>query len=288
MGETKLMVMIRRFGQPQLPVLLMLHGFMGNKDDWSILMPELSQYFHCICIDLPGHGGNDDILDSPGLHQAAELIVNRIRAMGYQQFHLLGYSLGGRIALHIADNFADSLLSLTLESAHPGLQEPQQQAARAKSDNIWANKLQHLPIVDFLGLWYQQTVFSDLSEHQKQQLIILRQINDPHRLENCYRTTSLSLQQDCRKVLEKLNCPCHFIYGVDDKKFAKIATDWQETLADSMPNTRSSTSSSTSTANLQLHPLQAAGHNIHSLHPQLFTDTLLTLLCSDPVAALKE
>ncbi|WP_137223684.1 2-succinyl-6-hydroxy-2,4-cyclohexadiene-1-carboxylate synthase [Shewanella sp. MEBiC00475] len=272
------MVKIRRFGQPQLPALLMLHGFLGSKDDWSILMPELSQYFHCICIDLPGHGGNVDTLDSPGLHQAAELIVNKMHHMGYQQFHLLGYSLGGRIALHIANDFADSLLSITLESAHPGLQDAKQIAARAQSDNLWAHKLQHLPLTDFLGLWYQQAVFRDLTEHQKQQLITLRQINDPLRLANCYLTTSLSLQQDCRNVLEKLSCPCHFIYGVDDKKFAQVATDWQATLA----------VTSSSSANLQLHPLHAAGHNIHSLHPQLFTDTLLTLLCLDPIATLKE
>jgi 2-succinyl-6-hydroxy-2,4-cyclohexadiene-1-carboxylate synthase len=274
MGETTLMVIISRFGQPHLPALLMLHGFLGSKDDWSILMPRLSQYFHCICIDLPGHGGNEDTLTSPGLHQAAELIVSKMHRMGYQQFHLLGYSLGGRIALHIAADFADSLLSLTLESAHPGLQDAQQQASRAKSDRLWANKLQHLALADFLALWYQQAVFSDLSEHQKQQLISIRRINDPQRLANCYMTTSLSLQQDCRNVLERLNCPCHFIYGVDDKKFAQVAIDWQAALAGSV--------------NLQLHPLHAAGHNIHSLHPQLFIDTLLTLLCLDPLMGSKE
>ncbi|MGX9463290.1 2-succinyl-6-hydroxy-2,4-cyclohexadiene-1-carboxylate synthase [Shewanella sp. A14] len=276
MGKTTLMVMIRRFGQPHLPPLLMLHGFLGSKDDWSVLMPRLSQHFHCICIDLPGHGNNLATLDSPGLHQAAKLIVNKVHDMGYQLFHLLGYSLGGRIALHIADNFADSLLSLTLESAHPGLQDSQQQTARAKSDNLWANKLQNLPITDFLGLWYQQAVFNDLDENEKQQLIAIRRINSPQRLANCYQATSLSMQQDCRNVLTRLGCPCHFIYGVNDKKFAQLAIDWQATLADS------------DSVNLQLHPLQAAGHNIHSLHPQLFTDTLLTLLCLDPLTDPKE
>jgi 2-succinyl-6-hydroxy-2,4-cyclohexadiene-1-carboxylate synthase len=278
MGETTLMVMIRRFGQPQLPALLMLHGFLGSKDDWSILMPRLSQYFHCICIDLPGHGANVDTLDSPGLRQAAELIVSKMHSMGYIQFHLLGYSLGGRIALHIADGYADSLLSLTLESAHPGLQDPQQQASRAKSDNIWAKKLQHLPLADFLALWYQQAVFNDLSEAQKQQLIAIRRRNDPQRLANCYLATSLSLQQDCRHVLASLNCPCHFIYGLDDKKFAQVATDWQAALV----------TVDSGSVKLQLQPLRAAGHNIHSLHPQWFTDTLLTLLCRDPLTGSKE
>ncbi|AZG75028.1 2-succinyl-6-hydroxy-2,4-cyclohexadiene-1-carboxylate synthase [Shewanella livingstonensis] len=270
------MVIIRRFGQPQLPALLMLHGFLGSKDDWSILMPRLSQYFHCICIDLPGHGANEDTLDSPGLHQTAELIVSKVHSMGYMQFHLLGYSLGGRIALHIADSYANSLLSLTLESAHPGLQDAQQQAARAKSDNIWAKKLQHLPIANFLALWYQQAVFNDLNKTQKQQLIAIRRLNHPHRLANCYAATSLSLQQDCRTVLEQLDCPCHFIYGVNDNKFAQVAIEWQTTLADS------------GLATLQLHPLHAAGHNIHSLHPQLFTDTLLKLLWVDPLTSSEE
>lgn len=263
MGETTLMVIIRRFGPPNLPALVMLHGFLGSKDDWSILMPSLSQYFHCICIDLPGHGANHLRLASPGFSQVAAHIVAKISGLGIKQFHLLGYSLGGRIALHVAKDFPNALLSLTLESAHPGLTDDTQRDARAKSDGLWAKKLQQLPITAFLSLWYQQAVFNDLSKQQKQQLITLRSHNDPLRLSNCYLATSLSLQQDCRAVLSQLSCPCYYLYGMDDTKFAQVAKDWQ---------------AENGKTQLQLQPLAAAGHNIHSLHPKLFSDTLLTLL----------
>ncbi|WP_223418910.1 2-succinyl-6-hydroxy-2,4-cyclohexadiene-1-carboxylate synthase [Shewanella inventionis] len=263
MGKTTLMVSIRRFGHPNLPALVMLHGFLGSKDDWSILMPSLSQHFHCICIDLPGHGANHLALTSPGFSQVSAHILAKVNELGVKQFHLLGYSLGGRIALHIAKDFPEALLSLTLESAHPGLTDDDQRDARANSDGLWAKKLQQLPITAFLSLWYQQAVFNDLSKQQKQQLITLRSHNDPLRLSNCYLATSLSLQQDCRNVLSQLSCPCYYLYGEDDTKFAQVAIDWQ---------TQSGQSA------LQLQPLNAAGHNIHSLHPALFCDTLLALL----------
>ncbi|MGI2172889.1 2-succinyl-6-hydroxy-2,4-cyclohexadiene-1-carboxylate synthase [Shewanella ulleungensis] len=263
MGETALMVLIRRFGQPNLPALVMLHGFLGSKDDWSILMPRISQHFHCICIDLPGHGANTLALASPGFAQVAAHIVAKVGELGVNQFHLLGYSLGGRIALHIAQDFPDSLLSLTLESAHPGLTDDTQRDARAKSDLLWSKKLQQLSISAFLSLWYQQAVFNDLSKAQKQQLITLRSNNDPQRLNNCYLTTSLSLQQNCKAVLNQLSCPCFYLYGEDDSKFAQVAKDWQAEYGN---------------AKLTLQPLAAAGHNIHSLHPRLFSDTLLALL----------
>ncbi|WP_445774983.1 2-succinyl-6-hydroxy-2,4-cyclohexadiene-1-carboxylate synthase [Shewanella sp.] len=263
MGETTLMLIIRRFGHPNLPALVMLHGFLGSKDDWSILMPKLSQYFHCICIDLPGHGANHLALASPGFSQVAAHIVDKVSGLGIKQFHLLGYSLGGRIALHVAKDFPNALLSLTLESAHPGLIDNHQRDERAKSDNLWAKKLQQLAMPDFLSLWYQQAVFNDLSKQQKQQLITLRRHNDPQRLSNCYLATSLSLQQDCKPVLHQLRCPCFYLYGEDDRKFAQIAKDWQAEYGNDQ---------------LTLQPLTAAGHNIHSLHPRLFSDTLLALL----------
>ncbi|MGI2170154.1 2-succinyl-6-hydroxy-2,4-cyclohexadiene-1-carboxylate synthase [Shewanella sp. MF05960] len=257
------MVIIRRFGHPSLPALVMLHGFLGSKDDWSTLMPSLSQHFHCICIDLPGHGANTLALASPGFSQVAAHIVAKVSELGINQFHLLGYSLGGRIALHIAQDFPNALLSLTLESAHPGLIDDIQRDARAKSDLLWAKKLQQLTITAFLSLWYQQTVFNDLSKIHKQQLIALRNNNNPQRLNNCYLATSLSLQQDCRAVLNQLSCPCFYLYGEDDSKFAQVAKDWQAQYRN---------------AKLILQPLAAAGHNIHSLHPRLFSDTLLALL----------
>jgi 2-succinyl-6-hydroxy-2,4-cyclohexadiene-1-carboxylate synthase len=265
MGETTLMTAINRFGNPELPAMVFLHGFMGAKDDWQALLPSLSQHYHCICLDLPGHGSNHIPLPTPGLSAAAEDIIEKVTRLGYTQFHLVGYSLGGRIALHIAKLYPQSLLSLTLESAHPGLKTDAEKQQRQANDNQWADKLIHMPLPQFLAQWYQQAVFADLTAQQRQHLIEKRQWNNPQQLHQCYLATSLSLQQDCRHVLSQLPCPSFFIAGEHDHKFQALASAWLQQLT-SAPYP------------LQLSIIDGVGHNIHSMQPQVFSDRLLSLL----------
>jgi len=269
MGEATLMTWVNRYGDPQLPAMVLLHGFMGAKEDWQPMMATMSQYFHCICIDLPGHGDNALVLPHPGLFSAAEHIIQTVNNLGYSRFHLVGYSLGGRIALHIASLQPQALLSLTLESAHPGLLSDDEKQQRAINDNNWADKLLSQPFEQFLQLWYQQTVFSDLSHSQRQFLISKRLRNYPKNLHACYQATSLSLQHDCRNVLNKLSCQSVFITGEQDNKFQQLAEGWQQTLR--------------SVSLLKLVIITGVGHNIHSMQPYIFSNTLLSILRDDPI-----
>ncbi|MCW3172104.1 2-succinyl-6-hydroxy-2,4-cyclohexadiene-1-carboxylate synthase [Shewanella subflava] len=262
------MTWINRYGDPQLPAMVFLHGFMGAKEDWQPMMAKISQYFHCICIDLPGHGGNSFTLPHPGLFSAAEHIIQTVNNLGYTEFHLVGYSLGGRIALQVARIQPQAILSLTLESAHPGLLSDDEKKQRAINDNNWADKLLSQPFEHFVQQWYQQAVFSDLSDKQRHFLISKRLSNQPKSLHACYLATSLSLQQDCRNVVEKLTCRCAFIAGEQDKKFQHLAHNWQQSLH--------------SGASLQLVIIAGVGHNIHSMQPHIFSNTLLSLLRDEP------
>ncbi|WP_348633895.1 2-succinyl-6-hydroxy-2,4-cyclohexadiene-1-carboxylate synthase [Shewanella sp. WXL01] len=254
------MVRVSRFGELHLPKLVLVHGFLGAKEDWLACMPILSQQFHCICVDLPGHGQSRAQLPTPGLEAAAQAIIATLSSLQCHQFHLVGYSLGGRIALHIAKLFPHKLLSLTLESAHPGLTDDKQRDERLNADKQWAEKLQRLPIVQFLQLWYQRGVFSDLTEDEVAKLIAKRSNNNNQALLNCYLATSLGHQQDCRNVISQLKQPCHIIVGQHDQKFSKLAKQWQT----EQP--------------LNVISVEHAGHNIHSLQPQLFSQQLLKLL----------
>ena len=262
------MAWINRYGDPQLPAMVLLHGFMGAKEDWLPMMAEISQYFHCNCIDLPGHGGNSFALPNPGLFSAAEHIINTVDNLGYNRFHLVGYSLGGRIALHIASLQPQAILSLTLESAHPGLLSDDEKHQRALNDSNWADKLLSQPFEQFLQQWYQQAVFSDLSDKQRHFLISKRLNNYPKNLHACYQATSLSLQQDCRNVIDNLTSQCTFITGEQDTKFQGLAKDWQQSLH--------------SASSLTLVIITGVGHNIHSMQPHTFSNTLLSLLRGEP------
>jgi 2-succinyl-6-hydroxy-2,4-cyclohexadiene-1-carboxylate synthase len=136
--------------------LVFLHGFLGTHEDWKAVVSHLPD---CCCIgfDLPGHGR------SPFMN-AIELPL--------PYFHLIGYSMGGRIALQYAADHPEKIASLTLLSTHPGLLSEDAKRNRLKSDRTWASLLIELPIDKFLNRWYNQPIFypfkPDLKMRQKQ------------------------------------------------------------------------------------------------------------------------
>lgn len=95
--------------------LLLVHGFGGNKDNWTRLARHLTSNYHVIAVDLPGFGDSfkNMHLDYDLSAQVARLneFVNRLEL---NSFHLAGNSMGGYIAGNYAATFPDSMLSLWL------------------------------------------------------------------------------------------------------------------------------------------------------------------------------
>ncbi|QSX33842.1 2-succinyl-6-hydroxy-2,4-cyclohexadiene-1-carboxylate synthase [Shewanella avicenniae] len=242
------------YGDPQQPALVLLHGFLGSGADWQPLLARLSQTFYCITVDLPGHGQSQHTLQhSPAFTECATLVQQSVLALGIEQFHLLGYSLGGRIALHLAAEYPQHLLSLQLESCHPGLVTEAEREQRASNDQLWQQRLAQLSMSDFLALWYQQAVFADLSEQQRQTLIAQRAQQDPASLLAMYAGTSLALQQPLWQLPSQLTCAVHYYYGTRDAKFTALAQRWQQQAPE-----------------LRLHAIDAVGHNCHKGNPVAF------------------
>ncbi|MCL1075688.1 2-succinyl-6-hydroxy-2,4-cyclohexadiene-1-carboxylate synthase [Shewanella dokdonensis] len=250
-------------GDKQQPKLVLLHGFLGNGSDWLPLLPQLSQHFYCIAIDLPGHGNSGaQLVPEPGFKATVELLLQTLDHLGVNRFHLLGYSLGGRIALHVAQMVPQRLLSLHLESCHPGLLTVADKEQRAVNDTQWATRLAQLPLPQFLTLWYQQPVFAELSADERARLIQRRSHQSHEGLLAMFRATSLAWQQDLHQLPTSCGCPVHYYYGQQDAKFSALAQRWQ---------TRS---------NIHCHAIAAAGHNSHQANPQQFLAALLPALGS--------
>lgn len=242
------------YGHKNNPALVLLHGFLGDQHDWQPLINALHNHFYCICIDLAGHGENQHIvLPIPGFCALSQMILDTLSALDINQFHLFGYSLGGRVALHVAQIAPQRLLSLQLESCHPGLTSQIEKQTRQINDEKWAEKLTHLPITDFVNLWYQQAIFANITEQEKQQLILIRSKNCNNSLLNCYQATSLALQQDLNSVPQKLFEQCqiqsYFYVGKQDHKFLSLAKAWRQK------------------SHLQVITIENAGHNIHLAQP---------------------
>lgn len=126
--------------------LVFLHGVLGNRSDWERVLSYLPDT-RCVCIDLPGHG------DAP----FAETFDFAPPA---PKFHLIGYSMGGRLAMQYAVRHPERIDKLLIASAHPGLATEEEKAKRLMSDAAWAKLLMESPIDVFLNCWYDQPVFA--------------------------------------------------------------------------------------------------------------------------------
>lgn len=96
-------------------IILLIHGFGGDKDNWTRMAPYLKSKFQLIAPDLPGFGESDRL---PEERYSISDQVARVRefkeALGIKKFHLVGNSMGGSIAATYALKFPDDLLSLIL------------------------------------------------------------------------------------------------------------------------------------------------------------------------------
>jgi len=127
------------------PTVVFLHGFLGTNADWEPVCSNLTD-LHCIAVDLPGHG------KSP-FEEKMDLDIEA------ERFVLVGYSLGGRLAMRYAAEHPERIKSLVLISAHPGFTSDAEKQKRLLSDAKWAELLLELPIDEFLAQWYDQPLF---------------------------------------------------------------------------------------------------------------------------------
>jgi len=94
--------------------LVLLHGFMENLSIWDDMIPFLSNKFRLIKIDLPGFGKSRAIAEIQKSELMAEEVKKVTDVLGLTEFHLLGHSMGGYIALAFAERYPELLRSLTL------------------------------------------------------------------------------------------------------------------------------------------------------------------------------
>lgn len=208
-------------GSPNLPPLVFLHGFLGRGADWLPIARAFADRYHCLLPDLPGHGANLALpLDTPLNYS---LLAEGLSATlpDSRPVTLLGYSMGGRIALYFALRYPERVQTLILESTSPGLQSLSARTERARIDDLWAEKilLNGLPV--FVDEWYRLPLFRSLQrqpallETIKQQ----RRQNHPEWMAKIISELSPGRQPYLGKDLSKLFVPTLLLAGRLDEKY---------------------------------------------------------------------
>ena len=97
-----------------MKTLVLVHGFMGGSQKWSIQRQALTKTVDVLAVDLPGFGANADLHAPQTIGGYATWVLDTLRAQGIEQFHLLGHSMGGMIAQEIATMAPDRVDRLVL------------------------------------------------------------------------------------------------------------------------------------------------------------------------------
>ena len=104
-------------GLPGYPWLVFLHGFAGDSHEWRTVGQALGAHPR-LYIDLPGHGGSAHIAVNH-FADVSELIKNTLNSYNILKYWLVGYSLGGRVAMFYVSQPREGLCGLVVEAAHP-------------------------------------------------------------------------------------------------------------------------------------------------------------------------
>ncbi|GDX05873.1 2-succinyl-6-hydroxy-2,4-cyclohexadiene-1-carboxylate synthase [Buttiauxella sp. A111] len=239
----------------RLPCLVWLHGFLGSLREWDAVSESFIDWPQ-LRIDLPGHGKSADITASD-FHQVDQLLRKTLLSYNILKYWLIGYSLGGRVAMyHACQGENSGLCGLVVEGSHPGLADENARRERQASDHLWGQRLRNEALQDVLHAWYQQPVFQSLNDQQRTALIALRSQNNAASLAAMLEATSLGNQPDLRAALQQIPQPFYYLCGELDEKFRSVA----HSLA------------------LTPHLITAAGHNAHRDNPVAFSACLLNLL----------
>jgi 2-succinyl-6-hydroxy-2,4-cyclohexadiene-1-carboxylate synthase len=249
--------------------LVLLHGFTGSAANWIDLFPALqAPGRRLIALDLPGHGHSAAPAD-PGryaIEQSCDDLCAALRALGVGACEavLLGYSLGGRIALAAA--CSGFLRALILESASPGIADPAERELRRQSDALLAERIESAGVAAFVHEWEQLPLFASqrtLPEATRVALRTQRLRNRAQGLAQSLRGAGAGVQTALHARLPALDLPVLLLAGERDNKYCRIACE----MAALLPQ-----------AQLTLVP--AAGHAIHLEQPADFCRLVNAFCCT--------
>ncbi len=237
--------------------LLLLHGFTGSGSNWAFLAKSDDRTL--LAPDLLGHGATDAPADRNryAMEQAAADLAQFIQAQSQTPVHLLGYSMGGRLALYVALTYPVLLRSLILESASPGLEHADARVARRRDDAALADFIEAEGVSAFVTRWENAALFASqrqLPPAVRDGLRRQRLANRPAGLADSLRGMGTGSQPSLWSRLKEVSCPTLLITGALDGKFCAI----NRSMAAQLPGAR-----------LTVHP--DAGHTVHLEQPQAFT-----------------
>lgn len=199
------------------PAVVFLHGFTQTGTSWRAVTHDMSADYSCVTIDLPGHGGSPNGRRS--LTETADDVARVIDVVGSPAI-VVGYSMGARVALHVALAHPSLVRALVLVSGTPGITDDAERSARRTSDETLANRIEAIGTEAFLGEWLAQPMFASLPAGAAS--IEERLINSPTGLADSLRHAGTGTQTPLWNRLGEMSVPTLVMTGDLDTKFTAL------------------------------------------------------------------
>jgi 2-succinyl-6-hydroxy-2,4-cyclohexadiene-1-carboxylate synthase len=233
--------------------VVLLHGFAGTGRAWDPVVERLDrERYTPLAPDLRGHGAARAARPA-----SFDACVGDVLEAAPERFVLCGYSMGGRIAQHVALAAPERVERLVLVATTAGIRDASERAARRADDDRLAAFADEATIEQFADHWMAQPIFAGTppaaARIWREDLVR----NDPRALGAVLRGMGTGAMEPLWDRLRTLTMPATVLAGEDDPKFVALA----ERLVAALPNA-------------QLVVVPGAGHGLAREAPQAVADAI--------------
>jgi 2-succinyl-6-hydroxy-2,4-cyclohexadiene-1-carboxylate synthase len=224
-------------------MVLFIPGFMQRGDAWRPVAELLPERYPSALLD---HG-----------EHSLEGRLAEIAAAAEEGAVLVGYSLGGRLALRAVLRDPGRYAGVVTVGATAGLDDPSLRSARAEADDRLAAWMEAAPIEDIVSIWERQPLFADQPEALIEEQRPGRLSHDPAGLAMLLRTAGQGVLEPVWHELLTLDLPVLAIAGARDEGYVAAA----RRIADVAPRGRAAI-------------VEDAGHAVHLQRPERVADLI--------------
>jgi len=204
-----------------LQTVVLLHGFGGTRRAWDGVIVRLpAERYRALALDLPGHGDDAGVPRPITFAGCVEHVL--ARAPQDRPFVLCGYSLGGRVALHVALVSPERLSGLVLVACGAGIEDAGERSARRAGDEQLATQLETGPYEDFIERWRSQPLFAEDPPEVRELAKADQRRNDPRALAAVLRALGAGRMAPLWPKLASIEVPSTVVVGERDAKYVAI------------------------------------------------------------------
>jgi 2-succinyl-6-hydroxy-2,4-cyclohexadiene-1-carboxylate synthase len=234
------------------PNLVLLHGFTHTGASWDQVVAALPQRYRPVAPDIRGHG------TASGVRPVSlAAVIADVRAVATEPFELAGYSMGGRLALHVALALAERVRRLVLIGASPGIADPKARWERRAADEALAEEVEVMSIEAFAQGWARTAVLADQPAAVQAAVHADRLRSAPAGLAAALRGLGTGALPPLWARLGELAVPVELLVGERDRKFRDVAAQ----MAAALPVAR-------------VHVVGGAGHAVHLEAPAAVAEVI--------------